>query len=97
MDYRQKKIYLAISVFFLLALTSCGKDSSEESAAELSNSLTYDMNQNGCDTGRHSFPDLSSYCAGLESKSLNNFDCAQSLRRQEFTARQCPGTFQPTT
>jgi hypothetical protein len=94
MDHR-KGLVLAIGVFFLFALTGCGKDSSQESAAETANSYTYDMNQNGCDTGRQSFPDLTSYCAGLESNSLNHF-CAQSLRAQEFVSRGCPGTFQAT-
>jgi hypothetical protein len=94
MDHRRKGLILLISAFFLFAFTSCG-GSSTESAAEIANSYTYDMNQNGCDTGRQSFPDLTSYCAGLENNALNHY-CAQSLRGQEFVARGCPGTFTPS-
>jgi hypothetical protein len=95
MQYRQKTYFLLIIGFFsLFALMGCGKDSSVEQAALTSNSLTYDMNQNGCDTGRQSFADLPSYCTGLENNTLNHF-CASSLRQQEYVARGCPGTYTP--
>jgi hypothetical protein len=55
---------------------------------------SYDFTENGCDTLTHSFDSLGSYCAALESSSVNN-GCAQNLRQAAYT-RDCQGAFVPT-
>ena len=44
-------------------------------------SLTYQLNENGCDTGSHTFNTRADYCAGLNDETLNN-GCALDLRQQ---------------
>jgi hypothetical protein len=44
-----------------------------------SQSLTYDLTENNCDTKSHDFSSHDDYCNGLESMSLNN-GCAEDMR-----------------
>jgi hypothetical protein len=54
-----------------------------------SQNLTYDDQENGCDTGSHSFSSLDDYCNGLQNEQLNK-GCAQDLRKGDFQ-QNCPG------
>jgi len=68
---------------FTISLAACGNsstNSADDSSGGSSTSLTYQMSENGCDTGKHSFSSLSEYCAGLKNYALNNNGCAYSLR-----------------
>jgi len=95
MDHR-KGLVVAISVFFLFALTGCGKDSSQESAALTSNSYKYRFNEGGCDTGWITASSFTQLCSDLESSSVNHY-CDQSERADAFINQfGCPGTFQAT-
>ena len=55
-----------------------------------STTLTYRLSQNGCDTGKHTFTSLESYCAGLANDAANNH-CAVELRTELF-AKNCKGS-----
>jgi hypothetical protein len=57
-------------------------------------SYTYSLDDNGCQTGSHSFYSLGDYCAALENNSLNN-GCAQTERGNLFS-QKCPGGFSPS-
>jgi hypothetical protein len=89
--------------FVLLALgcllVACGVDSSCDiksgctvEAKNENKELTYQLVENGCDTGKVKYNDDGDYCAALKSDSRNNY-CARSMRRQAFESRKCPGTF----
>lgn len=79
-------LILAIST-----LVSCG-DSSDGLVEAGSNNetqkLSYQINVNGCDTGKHTFSSEAEYCAGLRNDELNNF-CATSVRRERYNANNC--------
>jgi hypothetical protein len=76
----------------------CGASVSPGSDAGVnvsSQNLSYDDNENGCDTGQHSFSSQDDYCNGLENEQLNK-SCAQDLRRGDFQ-KNCPGrTWSPS-
>lgn len=85
-----KKTYF-LSIFVAgLILQSCvanlGKD--VKVGAESQN-YSYNLSENGCSTGDHSFSSLDSMCDGLKDDSLNN-QCAYNLRRMKFES-ECPG------
>jgi hypothetical protein len=70
--------------FLLLLAAGCNGGSGN------SQGLTYDLNENGCDTGSHSFGSTADYCNGLRNNALNN-GCAEGLRHETFT-QSCAGT-----
>lgn len=59
----------------------CNNQNSEE--------FTYEFEENGCNTGKHTFNSRDAYCKALADHDLNN-GCAYSLRKQAFEAN-CPG------
>lgn len=60
-------------------------------------SMSYQYNENGCDTGEHVFTGASEYsvqnqlCSALRNEALNH-GCAREKRQSEF-ADECQGTF----
>lgn len=56
-----------------------------------SDKFTYELELNGCKTGKHEFNSQDEYCKGLQNNSLNNY-CARSLREDLFK-KECPGQF----
>ncbi|MBO9668845.1 MAG: hypothetical protein J7501_18755 [Bdellovibrio sp.] len=70
--------------FIALYFTACqpGESSSKSSSA----SLTYQLSENGCSTGKKSFTDLRKYCASLADDEANN-GCASQLRSDLFAQR----------
>jgi len=70
-------------------MTACNASSNNNTQ-----DISYELTENGCATGKHSFSSTSDLCAALQNNSLNN-NCAYSLREEEFNSR-CPGqTFNP--
>ncbi len=55
-----------------------------------SESRTYDLELNGCKTGKHEFGSLADMCKGLKDSKLNN-GCALSMRREFFNSSGCEG------
>jgi hypothetical protein len=51
-----------------------------------SQNFSYELEQNGCKTGRHEFSSQDDYCNGLKNDALNNY-CAINLRYEEFKAK----------
>ena len=76
-----KAILVITSVLFFV-----GCQKSEEQSNQ---SYTYDLTENGCPTGSHSFSSQEAYCNALKNDSLNNH-CANSLRYDTFKSA-CPG------
>lgn len=62
---------------------------------ENNESLKYEFEENGCNTGQHTFSNNGDYCAGLLDDSLNK-GCARSLREKAFEAAGC-GTLPKTS
>jgi hypothetical protein len=80
-----RNAFFGVSALVLSALAlGCGN----------SDSKNYDFTENGCDTQSHTFDSQGSYCAGLESNSLNN-GCALDLRQAAYQ-RDCSGAFVQT-
>lgn len=88
------KKYVVLS---FLILTACGlklegpgfKIGSEDKNE--TQSLSYELEENGCNTGKHEFSSRESYCTGLRNNTLNN-GCAYSLRKDRYRA-ECSGDF----
>lgn len=59
-----------------IALVSCQSNQNEDVR---DTSLTYQYTINGCDTGKKTFSDLSTYCATLINNEQNNY-CAENER-----------------
>lgn len=73
-----------------LAFTACSEsDDSVPISSGVNQALTYDLSENGCSTGRHTFPSFPEMCVGLQNNTLNN-DCALNLRAEHFR-RNCQG------
>jgi hypothetical protein len=51
--------------------------------------LSYEFEENGCNTGRVKYKDSQDYCNALKDNARNNY-CAGSMRYDEFK-RACPG------
>ena len=81
-------VIMAVGALCVVA-TGCEKSGSE--VVESSVSLTYDITETGCATGKHSFSSRAEYCAGLQDSGLNR-GCAEYSRRRFFTQR-CSGSF----
>jgi hypothetical protein len=78
------KIKLSLLIGSLLVIVSC-----QSSSDNSSQSYTYALTLNGCDTGSHSFSSHDAYCNALKNDALNN-NCAASLRYDTFK-NECPG------
>jgi hypothetical protein len=78
-----------ISICFLI--TACSVDVTKNLPGNGANSqsLSYNLTENGCSTGNQSFSTQDALCNGLRDDALNNY-CAQSLRFQKFQ-NDCPG------
>jgi hypothetical protein len=78
-----------------LALAACNSsDNSVPVSSGVSQALTYELSENGCNTGRHTFPSFTELCVGLQNNTLNN-ECALNLRAEHFR-RNCQGqSFSP--
>jgi hypothetical protein len=88
-----KKSPIKILFGFILGILFSSCDAITKSANGSSESFTYQLSENGCDTGKHSFGSLDDYCTGLENNSLNN-NCAYNSRQSLFS-QKCNGTFNP--
>jgi hypothetical protein len=87
-----KPLSLACLSFALVACNS--SDDNVIASGGVNQALTYELSENGCSTGRHTFPSFPEMCVGLQNNTLNN-DCALDLRAQHFR-RNCQGqTFSP--
>lgn len=67
-----------------LTLTACNVDLGKKSKKE---KFGYNISENGCHTGQHSFGSKAEYCAGLKNDTLNN-NCAWSSRKGYYE-RDC--------
>lgn len=67
-----------------LALTACNVELGKKENKE---HFGYDITENGCPTGKHSFGSKSDYCSALKNDVLNN-NCAWSTRKG-FYERDC--------
>lgn len=78
-----------------LALTACNSsDDSIPVSSGVNQALTYELSENGCTTGRHTFPSFPEMCVGLQNNTINN-DCALNMRAEHFR-RNCQGqSFSP--
>lgn len=78
-----------------IALTACNSsDDNVVASGGVNQALTYELSENGCSTGRHTFPSFPELCVGLQNNTLNN-DCALNMRAEHFR-RNCQGqTFSP--
>ncbi|MFZ3230288.1 MAG: hypothetical protein WA160_08790 [Pseudobdellovibrio sp.] len=86
----KNKITLIQLAALVLLFTSCmPKSATDAILNQKSSGYTYDLTENGCPTGEHSFSSLESMCDGLKNDSLNNF-CARNLRYSKFQS-DCPG------
>lgn len=54
-----------------------------------SESISYNLTQNGCSTGEKTFSSVDAMCAGLRDDAFNGY-CARGLRYDHFKAN-CPG------
>lgn len=50
---------------------------------------SYELIENGCNTGKHSFSSQEAYCDGLKNDAANKY-CAHNLRYSTFR-QNCPG------
>jgi len=87
------------NLIYMLAmgfLGACGDGSSGNNNGSnnfnSSESYTYQLELNGCNTGKHTFSSKVAMCNGLKSQSLNDY-CAVSLRENHFNLNNCSGTF----
>ncbi len=71
-----KLIWLAL----VLLVCACGQENKTER-------YSYNINENGCATGKHEFNSHNDYCAALKSDEVNNF-CAWSSRKGYYE-RDC--------
>ncbi len=78
---------LGLTVLAMVSTSACGSNSGDTSSVTQSVSLSYDMTFNGCPTGKQTFSDKASYCAGLKDDGRNNH-CAKGLR-EEVYAENC--------
>lgn len=77
-----------------LALTACNSSDDSAGPGGASQAPVYELTENGCTTGRHTFPSFPEMCVGLQNNTLNN-DCALNMRAEHFR-RYCQGqTFSP--
>lgn len=60
-------------------------------AEDLTENYSYSLSETFCETGKHSFSTLNSYCSALQNESLNN-NCARSQRQDLFHSK-CSGSF----
>lgn len=79
---------------FAVACSSNHSDSTPSQRVEMSESYSYQFNENGCDTDKQSFSSVADYCLGLQNENVNH-GCALDLREDAFQRQQCPGEFQP--
>lgn len=87
-----KPLSLACLSFALVACNS--SDDNVVASGGVNQALTYDLSENGCSTGRHTFPTFPEMCVGLQNNTLNN-DCALNMRAEHFR-RNCQGqSFSP--
>ncbi len=84
-----KMILVSIIAGVATMLSACN-----QSVSASSQDISYDLTQNQCPTGKHSFSNNGDLCAALQDNSLNH-NCALDLRQQRFET-DCPGaTFSP--
>lgn len=71
-----------------IAFASAGcQISNKKDSEDSSEKYSYDLDINGCATGKQSFNSKSSYCKGLTDEALNK-GCAKS-ERQDMYSREC--------
>jgi hypothetical protein len=54
--------------------------------------FTYELSENGCSTGSHTFESLEEQCAALKNEDINH-GCAYGMRKSHYEQQKCPGTF----
>ena len=92
-----KYVTMMMAVGLVALLGACGHAyDNGDNYSYSSRSLTYELTENGCSTGSHTFSSERELCEGLSSASLNNAPfCAPSLRKSAYEAR-CTGFFTQT-
>jgi hypothetical protein len=78
------KVLGILSLGLALGAFGCGSSTTENK----SESMSYELELNGCSTGKHTFGSLRELCQGLKRGDLNR-GCALSMRRQYFEAKNC--------
>lgn len=74
----------AIGLITLLSLSACGKLAENKSVKKSeAASYEYDLNDNGCATGKQSFGSLGDYCKGLQEQERNK-GCALDSRKRLY-------------
>jgi hypothetical protein len=76
------------ALILALALVGCGSDQ-ESSDSSKTESFSYELTLNGCETGRQTFTSRDAMCSALRDDARNR-NCARSLR-EDFFKRNCPG------
>jgi hypothetical protein len=88
-----KRNVSVFAAFLCLLFSSCsvhaGNGSDDQGGTQ---SLSYNLTENGCQTQEHDFSSQTDYCNGLESDSLNNY-CALDLRKSLYQT-DCGSNFQ---
>ena len=83
----KSRILLAAATCLLGTALGCGNNGLN------SESTSYQLSYNGCDTGEHSFDSVEKYCDGLRDEQLNH-GCAIKSRKQLFN-QNCSGKSWP--
>jgi hypothetical protein len=76
------RIKFSFACLLLSMITACGSESKD------SETLRYQFEQNGCNTGSHEFKKLEDMCQALKDDQLNQ-GCALSLRLDHFEQSGC--------
>jgi len=85
-----KALIFSNLIFVVLTMPSCvGGGIGNLLTHAQSQNYTYNLSENGCSTGEHTFSSNESMCDGLRDDSLNNY-CATNLRYLKFQS-DCPG------
>lgn len=84
----QQRIFLIFTTVSVIAFSGCGKkdEGATASGSGGRGSGAYVMEENGCNTGRHSYGSNAQYCQMLLDDALNNY-CARGMREQDYEAR----------
>ena len=78
---KSRFFHIAIACLSLsLGLAAC------QGSREKKQTLSYEFSANGCSTGKKTFSDLASYCAGLQDDAANN-GCASEMRLKTYQVK----------
>lgn len=78
-----KSLFKTVVFFSVCALVACAAEDKTEKK-----SYSYELEENGCNTGKKTFKDKKSYCESLLNDAANN-GCAPNLRALEYQNNKC--------